>query len=392
MTAPAPSPTPASATESADHAPRPRLLVRLIGVLLLLGTSGVLALGLAEITVRVAAPQQLILIRPDVWEAVDTLGWMRRPNIETRMNTGERTVTVRTDSARFRVGATGRREAATQVLLLGDSFMEALQVEYEQSTAGLLEAGLEATAGRPVAVRNAGVSGWSPNQYRLLARRELANAPYALIVVAVFVGNDVIGESLDRIPPRVPVERQRFRFPRSTAPRELIAALAAPVNDVLEVRSHLYILAKNSLSTMRMRLGLTADYFPRWYQKAEADSPAWGVTVDVLRALAEEAQAMGTPTLFVLVPERLQVHSDEFLRYLTGFDIDPASVDLDQPSRVLREGLEAAGLRVVDALGPFRAAAGDTRLHGVVDQHLSPEGHRVLTDLILPAAAPLLRQ
>ncbi|MBX3173918.1 MAG: SGNH/GDSL hydrolase family protein [Gemmatimonadaceae bacterium] len=388
MTEPTPSPNDSPATESVDQPPR--LLVRLFGSLALLGVSGLLALGVAEVAVRLAAPQQLILIRPDVWEPVDTLGWVRRPNIETQMNTGERTVTVRTDSARFRVGATGRREAATQVLLLGDSFMEALQVEYEQSTAGLLEAGLEAASGRPVAVRNAGVSGWSPNQYRLLARRELAETSYALIVVAVFVGNDVIGEATERIPPRVPVERKHFRFPRSLAARELIDALAAPVNDVLEVRSHLFILAKNSLATMRMRLGLTADYFPRWYQKAEADSPAWGVTVAVLRALADEAQAKGTPTVFVLVPERLQVHSDEFLRYLKGFDIDPASVDLDQPSRVLREGLEAAGLRVVDALGPFRAAAAETRLHGVVDQHLSPEGHRVLTDVILPVAAPLL--
>jgi hypothetical protein len=390
MTAPTPAPT--ANSDSADAKPRPRLLVRVIGVLALLAVSGLLALALAEVVVRLAAPQQLILIRPDVWEAVDTLGWVRRPNIETLMNTGERTVTVRTDSARFRVGEAGRRNAASQVLLLGDSFMEALQVEYEQSTAGLLETGLTAATGKPVAVRNSGVSGWSPNQYRLLARRELGRAPYALIVVAVFVGNDIIGESLDRIPPRVPVERKHFRFPQSPAPRELIEALAAPVNDVLEVRSHLYILAKNSLGTLRMRLGLTADYFPRWYQKGEAGSPAWDVTIGVLRALAEEAQAKGTPTLFVLVPERLQVHREEFLRYLTGFDIDPASVDLDQPSRVLRAGLEAAGLHVVDALEPFRAAAAGTRLHGVVDQHLSPEGHRVLTDLILPAATPLLKR
>lgn len=199
MTEPTPSPNDSPATESVDQPPR--LLVRLFGSLALLGVSGLLALGVAEVAVRLAAPQQLILIRPDVWEPVDTLGWVRRPNIETQMNTGERTVTVRTDSARFRVGATGRREAATQVLLLGDSFMEALQVEYEQSTAGLLEAGLEAASGRPVAVRNAGVSGWSPNQYRLLARRELAETPYAPIVVAVFVGNDAIGEATERIPP-----------------------------------------------------------------------------------------------------------------------------------------------------------------------------------------------
>src|SRR5438093_849000 len=99
-----------------------------------------LAFGLGELAVRFVAPQQLIVKRPDIWQPADTLGWTRRPNVNTTINTGERTVRVITDHDGFRVGGAGRVESKRRILLLGDSFMEALQVEYEQSLARLLEA------------------------------------------------------------------------------------------------------------------------------------------------------------------------------------------------------------------------------------------------------------
>ena len=123
------------------------------------GLSLGLAYGMAEVLVRVLAPQQLVVKRPDIWQAVDTLGWAHRADVRTTINTGERTVRVFTDRDGFRVGAGGRVEGKKRILLLGDSFMEAFQVEYEQSFAGLLEARLGATLGETVAVRNAGVGG-----------------------------------------------------------------------------------------------------------------------------------------------------------------------------------------------------------------------------------------
>lgn len=392
------APTHASATDASasddapSGAPRSRLATRLAFGLVLLGFSGCFALGAAEIAVRVAAPQQLIEIRPDLWQPLDTVGWGRRPDVSVVMNTGERTVTVRTDRDGFRVGAEGRRDAASQVLLMGDSFVEALQVEYEQSFGHLLERGLADSIGRSVVVRNAGIGGWSPNHYLLRTRALVQRDSFALVVVAVFVGNDAISRRVDHMPPRTPVERHRFRFPRALSGAEFRDALLAPINDGLEVRSHLYILFKNQLSTLRMRLGLTADYLPEVYRKDEAGADRWRLTAEVSRDLAAAAAARGVPTLFVLVPERFQVYDDEFRRYLAGFGVDSSLVDVDQPSRLLREAFEAEGLRVIDALPAFRAASDGERLYGTVDQHFSPRGHRVLADLLLREALPMVRR
>lgn len=382
-----------SSSPVAAVADAPRLRVRLVAfALVLLAISSVVAILLAEVAVQLMAPQQLIEMRPDVWEPIDGVGYLRRPGVIASINTGERSVTIRTDRERYRVGAAGRVEAETQILLLGDSFMEALQVEHEQTTAARIEAGLATRLGRHVAVRNAGVSGWSPNHYLIRGRELLATDRFALTVVAIFVGNDAVTKRVPHFSPRPPTERHEFRWPRSFARREVIDALIAPLNDALEVRSHLFILLKNTFATLRMRMGLTADYLPLEYRRTEATSVRWSTTAGVSLELAEFAKSRGTPTLFVLIPERFQVYPDEFDRYVKGFAVDPVLLDVDQPSVLLRLAFEAAGLRVVDALPALRAVAaqGGPRLYGSVDQHLSPEGHEALAKVIIDAALPLI--
>jgi hypothetical protein len=346
----------------------------------------------AELAVRLVAPQQLIQIRPDLWQSVDTLGWTRRPNVSLEINTGERSVDVLTDDDGFRVGRDGRRKAASQILLLGDSFVEALQVQYEHTAGHLLETELSNHLRRPVAVRNAGVSGWNPNHYLLRTRQLLSRDTFALIVVAIFVGNDAVGYRYDRMAPRARGVQHEFRVPRRLAWSEFVDALFSPINDGLEVRSHLYILAKNQLSTLRMRLGMTKDYLPPEYRLVEANSTRWRNTAEICADLARAAAARSVPVLFVLIPERFQVYPDEFRRYLRGFGIDSATVDVDQPSTLLSGEFAAAGLTVVDLLPTMRAAAASgPRLYGTVDQHLSAAGHQVLAAALRPEMMRLLR-
>jgi hypothetical protein len=368
------------------------IAARLTLIAAVLFVSSIVALVVAEGLVRVVAPQQLIQIRPDLWEPVDTLGWLPRPGRAVTINTGERTVRVASDSNGYRVGKDGPRTADQQILLLGDSFMEALQVEHEQSVSYLLERVLTERVGRAVAVRNAGVAGWNPNHYFLRGRSLLQRDRFALVIVSVFVGNDAVSFRFDRLPPRQPVARSHFRFPTKLTRSEFVEAFAAPMNDALEVRSHLYILAKNQLSTLRMRLGLSADYLPVEYQRTEAGSKRWRITAELSRDLARTATARNVPVLFVLVPERFQVYADDFQRYLRGFGIDSSTVDVDQPSRLLAREFAAERLNVVDALPGMRAAAAASRerLYGSVDQHLSPAGHAALAEIIAPAAIRLL--
>jgi lysophospholipase L1-like esterase len=353
---------------------------------LIAGIALAVALGLGELAVRFLAPQQLILLkRPDVWQAADTLGWVHRPGISTTINSGERTVRLLTDRDGFRVGRASASNARKRILLLGDSFMEALQVEYEESFAGLLEARLSQRLKEPVAVRNTAVAGWNPNQYLMEAQRVLHRERFDLVLVFVYLGNDVVRQRVARYPPRAAREVHPLRLPRRLMYREFIDAVLYPINDFLEVRSHLFVFFKTRLEVLLMRLGLTAMYFPDGLLHEEAGSPRWAVTAQILSDVRDVARTHGARTLFVLTPDLYQVDGVEFHRALKGFRIDPAAVDLTQPNRLLTAAMNAHHLDVCDVLSDFRRAVrGGARLYGKVDTHLNPAGHELLERWLEP--------
>jgi len=358
----------------------------LVKVVMLSVSLGV-AFGLGELLVRLVAPQQLIVKRPDIWEPADTLGWTHRPNVNATINTGERTVRVLTDRDGFRVGVRGRVDGETRILLLGDSFMEALQVDYEQSLAGLLEARLTSRLGEPVAVRNAAVGGWDPPQYLMEARRELGRERFDLVVVSVFLGNDVVPRRIERYPPGTPADApiHRLRLPHRITYGEFVEAVLYPVNDFLKARSQLFTLLKNRTATLRMRFGLTHEYFPEELLRRETSSPRWAVTAQICRDIRDVAQAHHAPTVFVLIPASFQVDAAAFYKALKGFKLGPADVDLDQPERLLASAMRRYQLQVVDVLPAFRRAErSGSRLYGAVDPHLSLEGHKLLEGLLEP--------
>lgn len=360
------------------------------GLVLLVAT--VVSLLGAEGLVRLVAPQQLIIKRPDIWRPDDELGWVHRAGVSTTVNTGERTVRFITDSLGFRVGREGRPESETDILVLGDSFMEALQVEYRNSVPGLLQRRLPERLRRPVSVYNAAVGAWEPSHYLLQARRVLQRPiEFDLALVFLYVANDVPTSRQSEFAPRPPEETHNLRLPKGVSWGELVDAVLYPINDLLETRSHLYVLLKNRLDVLRMRLGLTAAYFPDVFRRSERDSDRWRVTASICADISSIFAKRDVPTLFVLLPNQLQVDRTRLRSYLKGFDIPSDSVSVEQPNRLLTERLEKHGVRYVDLLSSFRQAhRAEKQLYGRVDPHLSPTGHDVVFREIHPFVTSLL--
>lgn len=363
-------------SSDSDRSWRRRLLTA-AGSVSLLMVSLVVTLLLAEGLVRAVAPQQLILVRPDIWRPTDVLGWEQRPEVDTRVNTGERTVRFVTDHRGFRVAPSGPAEGDTRILLLGDSYMAALQVDYARSLAGLIESELPSMIDQGVTVHNSSVGAWDASHYRIRARELLEEYSYDLVLVGIYLGNDLVHEKEEAFDPRHPAERHRIRLPRELSVDEAVEALARPVNDWLEVRSHLFVLARNSLESALMRLGLTARYMPFELQVEHRDSAAWDITADVLADIHSRGLEEDVPILFFFIPSNYQVYPELLRRHARALGFDPEELDPKQPNRLLGTKLRENGLRLVDLLSSFRSAAADgAQLYGEVDPHFSPEGHR----------------
>lgn len=352
----------------------------------LLAVSTAFALLAGEGLVRVLLPQQLILIRPDIWQPHDGLGWVQAADLDTTVNTGERSVRLITDAHGHRIGPDPTPEPAIRILALGDSYLAALQVDHAETFVALTESRLHQALGAPVGMVNAGVGSWGPSHYLLAARRELARQRYDQVVVFFYLGNDVHSKRYEHFSPKAPSVRHALRWPRNTTRREITSAWLSPINDSLETRSHLFQLVKSRLSFVLMRWRLSARQFPTVLLREAAASDAWRVTADVCRSIAWESGKRGVSTVFVLLPGICEVDREVAESTARAVGIDPSEIDLDQPSKRMAKELAYHGLTVIDVTPAMRAAHAADRddLFGRVDVHLAPSGHRVVADTVAP--------
>ncbi len=175
-----------------------------------------IAIGIAllEGATRVVAPQVLQRDVPDLWEPDERFGWRRRPQMQLVANTGERDVAICTDAERDRVACPPppARACERRVLVIGDSFVEALAISWEQTAWALLEADTGAC------LDVAGVAAYGVAQYALPAEDRLAgDAHYDLVLVSLFVENDLTDDSR-LIPKAQEVARQPLRRALELAP------------------------------------------------------------------------------------------------------------------------------------------------------------------------------
>jgi hypothetical protein len=167
------------------------LLVNLLVLVALLA----LCAGAGEVALRIAAhPNDASRAREgkrprfNPYQPDGVLGYALRPDWQAVHATDEFEVTVRTNALALRgAPASVEKPAGTyRVLVLGDSFAFGFGVEDEQAFPAVLERTLAPPPGRErVEVLNAGVAGWSADQYLLfLETRGFALSP-DLVLLAV---------------------------------------------------------------------------------------------------------------------------------------------------------------------------------------------------------------
>jgi hypothetical protein len=330
------------------------------------------ALIFAELLLRIVRPQPLLWDTAAIWEPAEGPGWRRRANLNVEVNTGERTVRVISDERGHRIGAKNAGHADLEILAIGDSFVEALQVDAEHTMIALMGESLSQSLGRTVRVTNGGVGGWNANQYLIAAKRELEGARYDVVLIFVYLENDLVSRRIESMPATPP----------------------APVNvsTLLMRHSHLYVFARNWRELRRMRSAPRQRHVLTSIMRDEAASRDWQVTGEVLADIAAQAAPRQTHVLYILIPPHYYVDEDELATYVWAMGFDRARVDVGQPARLLTAELARKGLTVFDATPALKRAydAGRKDLYGRIDRHLAPAGHQVMADALRSMVMPHL--
>jgi hypothetical protein len=166
---------------------------RILSLLLIFTIAGLVFVGIGELALRATGFSAPIWFQPDA-----QLGWGLRPNVQGwYTEEGRGYVKVNAAGFRDRTHAIEKPAGTYRVAVVGDSAVEALQLEIEQTFWAQLEKKLRACpalAGREVEVLAFGVSGYgTAQQHLLIASTALRYQPD--LVLLAFAGNDVVNNS-----------------------------------------------------------------------------------------------------------------------------------------------------------------------------------------------------
>ena len=362
--------------------------------------SGLVALSLALAFAVLEAALRLFYPMSDfLWQWDERIGMKLIPGKQgrsVRPGAFDVAVSVNADGFRDRDHAVKKPAGAYRIALLGDSFVEAIQVRFEDSIGALLQQRLERSRGG-VETMNFGVSG-SGTARQYLALREYALRYRPDLVLLFFVGNDVSDNS-----PRLK-GASYFPYPRLSgegkllrdgAGEPLFTTFAAP-----EAKLALPDAVKHHWKTYRFLRQLadrSAPVAPKglgYYELYRRDpqpawAEAWSATEQLMLASRDLASAHGARFAMVLVPAAWEVYADQWQQVLNQMPgASDTVIDPDYPSRRLKEFLHANGVTVFDLLGDFRArAAGLAPLYIPEDAHWTPAGHRLAAELLAEAIA-----
>ena len=353
----------------------------------LLSTSILLALFLGEGLVRIISPQQLIVLNDGIWTSDTVLSWKHVPNSNEEVNLGEKKVRFISDNNGNRISAPPIKNVVcnTSILFVGDSFLEALQVENENTFVELVRKSWELNNKASLCTVNTGVGGWGPNQYYLVAKQELIRRKYSLGIVFLYTGNDFVSTFDTLLSPRLPSKIHDFCIPSSLTFSDFKECIFYPVNDLLETKSHLFILLKNSSKSLLIKVGLSAEYFPPYFEKSNAASNIWKTTSDICASIDALFDSHETPVLFVLLPTPYQVHQEIFQDYVQSFGIDKTKIDLEQPNKLLSDLLKGKKITLLDPLEFMRYnASKGGNLYGKIDNHFNENGHNFIAQYLQP--------
>jgi hypothetical protein len=369
--------------------------IRQLGSKVFSGLSSVVVIAvvtflLLEVAIRVFIPQQLpsnsaaVLHQPDA-----SLGWSRIPNARLQTNMGERSVLICTDEIGDRIDcdAPPARTCERNILVLGDSFVEALSVPFAETVWGRIEA-----SRGEVCTQVAGVGAYYPGQYVTQAQIRLQSDNPDLVLLNLYLGNDIV-DNIDWKPPADMVAMPQFQILPSGFSKADIINWALPLHRRIRAYSHAYVGVLNIAKKLVDPDGFVRYGIPPAISKSGMTAAHVAKTVAAVKKIAELAQEKDIPLVVTLIPIRNQVLDPDGRQMLEQYPNLAKDLDMLLVQKRILPKLEAIeGVnRLVDLL-PGLIKIADPQYWGTRDPHLSPTGHAGWFEILNPVLSEFVSE
>lgn len=400
---------------------------------------GLVCLGIAaglivmELALRLIPRQQLDAMmekstRLQLYQFDPEIGWRLRPDAHYVHTTREDVpIQVETNSLGLRDEEHLYRKPSGlyRILILGDSFTEALDVTLKESFPFRLEQCLNQKLATPIEVINGGVSGYGPIEQYLFYMDEGIKYQPDLVLLATYVGNDLndLDSAADS---RATRAFGGYRVTLAENGRLVwhwqnwengYGAPISPVQLFLRQHSRLYRLLAHPESKIygqyaelveklrhRLRPEAPEPAPPPWYVYRHyqhfADNPLvpakmqqiWAIFQALIAQLHARVNTADSQMAAVIIPTEYQVYPDILEATLEDFaasyQIQSISShwDIDEPDRTLMSYFESQQIPALDLLPYFREhdRLGGSSLYfeGDFPQHLNRDGQKLTGDVL----------
>ncbi len=272
---------------------------------------------------------------------------------------------------------TRKRPGVFRIAALGDSFAVGPAVAFADNYLTLLADRLPGTE-----VYNFGVSGAGPREYHAILRRDVWTHQPNLVLVSVFVGNDVT-ETLPT--PRYLDPRQHSLYLLLTRAGRLAQEGGRQAAASAEPASRLPARGL-SPATFREVEGRRLEICRK--NAAPGLEKKWRRALDHLERLVADCRQRKVPVAVVLIPDEFQVNSAVLAEAMAEAGLSRREIDLDLPQRRLAAFFAERDVPCLDLLPAFRGVA-DT--YAVRDTHWNRRGNRLAAQRIAAWLAGFIR-
>ena len=342
--------------------------------------AAVVGAGLSEAGLRLFYPQPL-----GVWHH-DPVGLaLHWPGLVTYLPQFGQTVSFNSAGMRDREHALKKPAGVFRILVLGDSFMEALQVSYEQSFPRLLERALEQKTGQRVEVINASVSGWgTDDELQYLNAYGMSWSP-DLILVVMTLHNDIS----DNLRERFHTIKNGALVAQPVVPASFLQYKVVQLKSLLAARSHAFQLVNRARRSgeIRVAAGQLSSHVVELFRDGGDGSIARGVelTTLLLARMQALASADGRRVAVVLLPLAVQLSDEKFQGLAQTATGSPRGLDLERPQRMILGAASRMGIPAIDLLPGFRAwtAGGGDAVFLEREGHWNERGHQLAVDIVV---------